>query len=236
MATPTPDTTAPPESRDGRRWFALNAVVAWFGLAVQFVVTASGIYPSTVTVLSILGPGNPSGSAGALPRIIDFLSYFTIWSNIVVAVVLTVLARHPQRDTPALRVLRLDAVLMITITGLVYAVVLAPHADPRGWEVLANGVIHIVTPILTVVVWLVAGPRGWIRWSTIARAMILPIVWLAYTLVRGAVIGAYPYGFIDVVALGYGRVALDILGVALLGVAIGAALLGIDRLLSRGRG
>jgi hypothetical protein len=233
-AAPVAETTRTPST--GRPWFAINAVVAWFGLVVQLVLSATGMYPTTQTVLSQLGPGNPLGAAGALPRIIDYLSYFTIWSNIVVALVLTALASNPKRDTPAFRVLRLDALLMITITGIVYAVILAPNAELRGWEVLANSFIHIITPIVTVLVWLVAGPRGWIRWSTIAKAMILPLVWLAYTLVRGAVIGAYPYPFIDVVRLGYGQVAINVGAIVVFAVVLGAILLGIDALLSRRRG
>ena len=223
----------PPRSTTGRGWFTVNAVVAWFGLAAQFVISASGMYPTTQTVLSQLGPGNPSGAAGALPRIIDYFSYFTIWSNIVVALVLTALAANPKRDTPAFRVLRLDALLMITITGIVYAVILAPTAELRGWEVLANSFIHIITPIVTIVVWLVAGPRDWIRWSTIAKSMILPAVWVVYTLVRGAVIEAYPYPFIDVVRLGYGQVAINIGAIVVFAVVLGAILLGVDRLITR---
>jgi hypothetical protein len=217
----------------GRVWFAINAVVAWCGLVLQLVVSASGIYPSTGTVLSQLGPGNPLGAAGIVPRVLDFFSYFTIWSNIVVAVVLTMLARRPARDTPRFRVLRLDSLLMIVITGLVYAVVLAPNAHPEGWNIPANALLHIVTPTLTVLVWLIAGPRGWIAWSTIARSLIIPIVWVVYTLLRGAVIGAYPYPFVDVVKLGYGQVMLNIIGVAVLGVVVGALLKVIDALLGR---
>jgi hypothetical protein len=225
-----------PRARTARAWFTVNAVVAWLGLAIQFVLSASGMYPPTEKVISQLGAGNPEGAAGALPRIVDFFSYFTIWSNIVVALVLTVLAANPRRDTPALRVLRLDALIMIAITGIVYAVVLAPTATLRGWEVLANAFIHILTPVVTIVVWLVAGPRGWIGWSTIAKAMILPLVWLAYTLVRGAVIGAYPYPFVDVVRLGYGQVAVNVVAIVVFAVVLGAIMLGIDRLLTRRRG
>jgi hypothetical protein len=219
----------------GRGWFVLNAIVAWFGLATQLVISATGMYPNTQTVLSQLGPGNPSGTAGTVPRIIDFLSYFTIWSNIVVALVLTALALDPRRDSPGLRVLRLDALLMITITGVVYAVVLAPTAVLTGWQVLANAFLHIITPVVTVAVWLIAGPRDWITWPTLWRSLVLPAVWVVYTLVRGAVIGAYPYPFIDVVELGYGRVAINLAVVLVIGVAVGAAYLGIDRLLVRRR-
>jgi hypothetical protein len=215
----------------GRPWFVGNAVVAWTGVLLQLVLSAGGFYPSGETVPSQLGYANAAGLAGALGRVIDYASYFTILSNIVVAVVVTVLARHPGRDTPLLRVLRLDSLLMIVITGLVYAVVLAPTAHNTGWQVVGNFFVHQATPVLTVVVWLVVGPRGWIRWSTIPLAMILPLVWLAYTLTRGVVIGGYPYPFLDVVRHGYGQVAINVLGVLVLGVVVAVILLGVDRLL-----
>jgi hypothetical protein len=217
----------------GRVWFLVNAVVAWIGLVLQLVLSAGGFYPSTETVPSQTGYANALGAAGAFGRIVDYASYFTIWSNIVVAVVLTLLALQPGRDSPTLRVLRLDSLIMITITGLVYAVVLAPTATNVGWQIPGNFFVHQATPALTIVVWLVVGPRGWIRWSTIAPAMILPLVWVAYTLVRGAVISGYPYPFIDVVRHGYGQVLINVVGVAVLGVLIAAILLGVDRLLSR---
>ena len=231
----TTDTALQDTAVRTKPWFVLNAVVAWLGLAVQLVLSTSGMYPGTQTVPSQLGYGNAAGAAGALGRTLDYLSYFTIWSNIVVAVVMTVLALHPLRDTPVLRVLRLDALLMITITGIVYAVVLAPTATLRGWEYLANSLIHQITPLLTLVVWVVAGPRGWIRWSTIPAALVLPLVWLAYTLLRGAVIGGYPYPFVDVVKLGYGQVLVNVVAILVFGVVVAAVLLGIDRLLGRRR-
>jgi hypothetical protein len=51
--------------------------------------------------------------------------------------------------------------------------------------------------------------------------LVLPLVWLAYTLVRGEVADWYPYPFIDVQLHGYGRVALACLGVAALILALG---------------
>jgi hypothetical protein len=216
-----------------RPWHAVNAAVAWLGLGLQLVLSAGGLYPSTQTVPSQLGYGNAAGLAGAVGRTIDFFSYFTIWSNIVVAVVATLLAIDPARDSRLLRVLRLDALLMITITGIVYAVVLAPISHLTGWQVPANSLLHQITPLLTIVVWLVVGPRGWIAWRTIPEALVLPIVWIVCTLLRGAVIGGYPYPFIDVVKLGYGQVLVNVIAIAVIGVVIAAALLGIDRLLAR---
>ena len=231
VTTPTPAPTPTPAApgRAVRAVFLVNAVVAWAGVALQLVLAAGGFYPSTQQVLSQLGPG----STGPLARVVDALSYFTIWSNIVVAVVLTLLLRPSRHHTATLRVLRLDSLLMITITGLVYAVVLAPSSTLVGWQVLGNLLVHQLTPVLTILVWLVLGPRGWISWSTIPPAFLLPAVWVAYTLVRGAVIGAYPYPFIDVVQHGYGTVAVNLVAIVLLGIVISAILLAVDRLLSR---
>lgn len=54
-----------------------------------------------------------------------------------------------------------------------------------------------------------------------------PFCWLAFTLIRGAIIGWYPYPFIDVTSLGYGKTILNCvwLSLLLLGLAAGATFL-----------
>lgn len=233
MTSATTQLARPARAARAQRWFLANAAVAWVGLAVQLTLSATGMYPSTATKPSQYGYGNAPGIEGLVGRLVDFFSYFTIWSNIAVAVVMTLLALDARRDTPALRAVRLSALLMISITGLVYGVILSGVSTLRGWEVLANFFIHQLVPLLTVVVFVVAGPRGWIDRRILLGSFVLPIVWLAYALVRGAVIGAYPYFFIDVVTLGYGTVLLNLAGVLLLGLVIALAFWGIDRLLTR---
>jgi hypothetical protein len=63
---------------------------------------------------------------------------------------------------------------------------------------------------------------------------LFPFCWLAFTLIRGAVIDWYPYPFIDVTRLGYGETVLNCcwLSVLLLGLAGGMTVL--DSRLSRG--
>ncbi len=223
-------------ARAAQRWarplFGVNALAAWASLGIQLWLSAGGVYPFTPTSASSLGWNQP-GTAGALGRILDYLSYFTILSNIVVAVVMTMLWLRPDDVTYVRRVLRLDALLMITITGLVYAIVLAPISNPQGWQAVANDGLHFVVPTLTVFVWLVAGPRGWLEARIVPAALLLPLAWIAYTVVRGAVISAYPYPFLDVVTKGYGTVALNILGILVLGVVLALAFVGVDHLLGR---
>ena len=213
-----------------RRWLALNAVLAWLGLAVSLTLTVTNIYPSTVTVPTRYGADH---AAGLGSRLADWFSYFTIWSNIVVAVVTSLLAWGRPRVGAALLAARLDSVLLITITGLVYAVVLAPVSVQRGWENVSNTLLHQVTPVLTVLVWVVVGPRGWVSRRTVLHSLAIPIAWLVVMLLHGAFVGAYPYPFVDVAVLGYARALGNVAGILVLGLLMAGGFLAAERGLAR---
>jgi len=165
----------------------------------------------------------------------DTVSYFTEWSSLVVAISTTLLALAPTRATLLRRVLRLDSLLMITVTAIVYAVLLAPKAVVTGWSVLTNPWQHIVVPAVTVIVFLGWGPRGWIDGKVVAWSLALPVAWLAWALVRGAIVGSYPYAFLDVATYGYASVFQTIAMILAFGLAVALGYWGIDRLLSRAR-
>jgi hypothetical protein len=136
-------------------------------------------------------------------RIGHELSYFTVQSNIVVLVAAAGLAADPVRDGRIWRILRLDGLLGIIITGIVYAVLLAPVTHLTGLHGLANIGLHRLTPILTVLVWLAFGPRPRIGWSTIGWALLWPVAWAAYTFIHGSISGWFPYDFLDPDTLGW---------------------------------
>ncbi len=222
-------------TKAGRLAFGLTVLLAIFGLALNVVITALGTYPSEQVKPTIYGYDNPDGLAGVVGRLLDFASYFTILSNVVVIVVLFALWRGRIGPTPVWRALRMDSLLMITVTGLIFAIVLAPEAKLQGLEYVTNTIEHYITPALTVITFLIWGPRGWFRLTTVFTALILPLLWVAYSLARGAVIDAYPYGFLDVATLGWGKALVNIGGVLVLGIVLGLVYLGLDRLLSRRR-
>ena len=215
------------------RWlFGLNALLAWLGLGVALVLTLWGTYPNTNAVATLFG-FNQEGSAGLVGRTLDYFSYFTMWSNIVVGIVATLLFLNPARDSAIFRVLRMDSLIMITVTGLIFAIVLAPDVQLEGWQYVSNTLEHYITPILTVLVFLLIGPRSLFRLSTVFLALVIPLIWVACTLIRGAVITSYPYGFIDVASHGYGTVTINLIAVVIFGILLGLVFLGLDRLLSR---
>lgn len=231
MPTPEPDVHQPTTA--ARRAYAVNAAIAWFGIAATLVISALDGYDRAPVEEGLYGD-TAVGAAGAVARVVDTLSYFTIWSNIVVAVSLTLLLARPLRGTPATRVLRLSGLLMITVTAIVYQVLLAPSVDVTGWSLLTDPVLHVITPILTVVVWVVWGPRGWITRHEVPLALVVPLVWIVWMLVRGAVVHAYPYGFANVEELGYASVATTLVAILVFGLVLAALFWGVEtRLLKR---
>jgi len=199
-----------------RPWFGLVAAVASLGVVLQFVATTIDSQPYSVFT-----------STGS--RVANVLCFFTILSNVLVGVVHILLSADPERDSPLFRVLVLDAVVAIAVTGVVYNLVLAQTADPKGLHQVANVLCHMVTPLLAVVGWLVFGPRGLVSRDVVLLSAIYPLAWLVFTLVRGAVIDWYPYPFVDVVTHGYLRVAVNCLVVAVLFLGLGFGALALDR-------
>ncbi|MFZ0216083.1 MAG: Pr6Pr family membrane protein [Candidatus Dormiibacterota bacterium] len=162
-------------------------------------------------------------------RLVRLCSFFTIQSNVLVTVTAAMLALQPARGGPAFRVIRLDALLCIAVTGVVHFFLLRPIQHLQGWDAVADYGLHVVVPALAVAGWVLFGPRPRVSLSTVAWSVVYPLLWIAYTLIHGTIGGWYPYPFVDVSALGYGRVLLNALGVAVVFLALGGVVLLLDR-------
>lgn len=228
------------------------AKIYWF--IVAFVGTITFLY-------SCYNSMTFAGNGGALNGLWFTLSYFTVWSNIVIMISNWMLFGNPARDGSGFRWFRMTGLVMITITGLVYAIVLAPLSKPVGPDVWTNFGYHYFVPWATVLGFLLFGPRPRFNVKQVFTMLLIPVIWLAYTLLRGllllrapavrpsTVVGDpqhwYPYPFIDVsdpeplvpgVALtGYAGVGVNIIAIVVLGIIFGFIFLGLDRALSGGR-
>lgn len=162
-------------------------------------------------------------------RLVRLASYFTIQSNLLVLATSLTLALTPQRDGPVWRVLRLDALLGITVTGLVYWTLLAPTVQLRGAALATGLALHLVAPVGTLVVWWVFGPRPRITARTVAWGFVWPVAWIGGTLLHGALTGWYPYPFLDVTVVGYPRALAATAVVLALGLLVALVLRWVDR-------
>ena len=200
------------------RVHAVVAAVAWFALVLQLALVLTGE--------AVLVEEDPPGMA---MRIYRFFAYFTIQSNILVALSSTVLARDPLLDRPAWRVVRLDGIVGITVTGLVHFFLLRPLLDLDGASWAADKLLHMVVPVLAIAAWAWAGPRPRFTWRAAAYALAWPLAWLAWTLVVGQVDGWVPYPFLDATEEGWGSVVVVSAGITLLFGALFALAARVDR-------
>ena len=165
-----------------------------------------------------------SSEAGVGALVLRHLSYFTVQSNLLVLAAAVPLVRDPHYDGPVWRAVRLASLLGITVTGVVFAVILAPTYHPEGAAVWTNVGLHYAAPLMAVGGWLLFGPWGRTGGGAFGPALAWMAAWVVWTLAHGAATGWYPYFFLDVGVVGYaaalGNVAAIVAGavVLLLGV------------------
>ncbi len=194
------------------------AGVACAALVLQLALVLSGS--------AVLVEDDPPG-LGA--RVYRFFAYFTIQSNLLVAVVSIVLARDPGLDRTAWRVVRLAGLVGITVTGLVHFFLLRPllHLDGADW--VADKLLHMVVPVLAIAAWAWVGPRPRFVVRDAAYVLVWPLGWLAWTLVVGQVGGWVPYPFLDAGTEGWASVAVVSVGITVLFLMLFAAFGWLDR-------
>jgi hypothetical protein len=200
---------------------SFNAIRTW-NLAIVLVILAA---LGTQLVLVVQGKHVLAETAQLPPvstRVIRFLSYFTVDSNLLCAVTCAGLVLDPERDGRVWRVLRLNALVGITVTGLIYVSLLRPIVHLSGVPKLTDIGMHYVAPIAVVLGWLLFGPRPRLDSETLLASLVYPALYVLYTLAHGAASHWYPYPFVDVDALGYPMVLRNGVGVCvlLLGVSV----------------
>ncbi|HEY8599216.1 MAG TPA: Pr6Pr family membrane protein [Thermomicrobiales bacterium] len=181
--------------RTYRIGFALLTFVA---IVYQFVARAA------------LGDFNP----------VNFFSFFTILSNIFAAVVLLLAGLRGDADGESSLtwdLVRGAAVAYMTTTFVVYGLLLTGYNDALQTSIpWVNNVLHRIFPLVLLIDWVVQPPRHPLTFRQALVWMVFPILYLVYSLLRGPLVGWYPYPFLDPRrAGGYPVVALYSLGIAL---------------------
>ncbi len=211
---------------NARAFHVVVFVVAAAALVLQLVLILQGAQHLGETENDIAAADNPDLGT----RLVRFISYLTIWFNILVAGTELLLAANAERSGGRVfRALRLDALVLAVGGGLVHWFLLRPLLDLDGADYLADKLLHVAVPLLCLVGWLVFGPRGLITQRDVGAFLVLPIGWLVYTLVRGEFVDWYPYPFIDVGEHGYAVVLLTCLGISALMLALAFGAMWVDR-------
>jgi hypothetical protein len=179
-------------------------------------------------------------TAAGPPTVTGLLPYFTIQSNLAVGLLAGYagwLAWRRQPDPPP--AVKGAVTLYITITAVVFHLVLANPASPFAMAqpdrdlvaAAGNQLLHTIVPLLALLDWVLFDPRGRLRPRYALYWLAFPLGYLAFALVRGLIVGSYPYPFLDAGALGYGGVGLSTVFFAVVFWLLGLALVGVDRAL-----
>lgn len=173
-----------------RIFLAVLSILAWFALAAQLYIIIR----------------YRSSSVGA--TVIQYFSYYTILTNIILAWVCTTLFINREDASKRKRILTAVLVYILTV-GLTYNLILRALWKPEGLQLLADNLLHSIIPFLYLVFWILFVKKYTLEWSDILQWLLYPFVYLVYVLIRGAIYDLYPYSFIDVTQLGYQKALIN---------------------------
>ncbi|GAA2008883.1 Pr6Pr family membrane protein [Nakamurella flavida] len=158
----------------------------------------------------------------------DFFSYFTVESNALAVASLLVsgFALAQGRSSHGLDLFRGAVTFCMTTTLLIFIVLLSGYPASTltavPWD---NTVLHYLMPIAVIADWLFASRVGAIPLRRALLWLLLPLLYLVYSLIRGPIVDWYPYPFMDPSVRGYSGVAITsvVLAVVLALVAVAVA-------------
>lgn len=212
--------TVRPAARHAKLTQALLWLVvgtSWLGVLLQLVLSAR---------LAMRQGRSPL--AGAL----DALCFFTVLTNLLVAVVTT--ARTSARTTwPAARSTLAGVAVYIFVVGLIYSLLLRAKWAPSGLQKAADVLLHDAVPVLYLLWWLTGAPRGGLRWRQPVQWLAYPFAYCVFLVLLGEATGRYLYPFANIAQLGWGTVGRNAVLIFALFWILGVIAVFVDRQLSR---
>ena len=206
-----------PNRPAARSWLILTMIVTWFALILQQYILIDNT------------PGNGLTIPQAVAR---FFLYFTILSNLAVAISCTSILAAPKSGAGRFfsrSSSKAAIALYIIIVGLVYNLVLRSTWKPTGLQRLADELLHVAVPLLYTIWWVYFVPRTKLRWANLLSWLVFPLLYLIYALARGNAEDFYPYPFLDLNVLDANEVVVNCLLVMLAFVGVGALLIWFSR-------
>lgn len=197
------------------------AALAWAGVLLQFYLSLQSAIEN---------------GKGAVGGVVSYFGYFTILTNLLVCISLNAPLIAPASSSGrffARSDVTAGVATSILFVGVAYHILLRNVWNPQGLNIVANDLLHYITPVLYLLYWWFYSPKGALRWSCPLIWGFYPTAYLVYALTRGLIIGSYPYGFIDPGAIGYQRTMINAVGLLIAFIAIGLILTALSRVQRR---
>lgn len=206
----------------------MNNSLSKVAYSIAFLCSWFGILLTLYTIITHPAPIYPLDM-----MIANFFSYFTIQSNIIVALVATSWLFNKNLFGRFQRLFELGGLINITITFFVVYFVLSKLQVLEGINLIADNFVHVYTPIVYVLVWLVFRAKKKYSFKTMLKWLVYPIGYFVYSIIRGAIVGWYPYPFINASVLSVGELLMNVVLLTLAFVFVGSIFVFISNKMSK---
>ncbi|PST21698.1 hypothetical protein C7U61_05000 [Rhizobium sp. JAB6] len=180
----------------------------------------------------------PAAHVSRLTMTVNFFSYFTIQSNLLLAAILLcaqIVPRSSIGQWASRPSIRGALLIYVGIAGIVYVFMLRDVWHPRGWQLFGDQILHYCVPVLYALDWVFLSERGKLSWRDMLWWLAFPAAYSVYTLAHGYVSRFYPYPFLDVRDIGLEAVLLNMALLATAFLVLGGALTFLDWVSTRQR-
>jgi hypothetical protein len=197
---------------------AIIAILGWYGLALQLYLVVQTAREKELSLLA---------------EVVRYFSYFTILTNLLVAICVTFILLSRRSRTgrffsrPAVQS---GIALYILVVGITYSVALRHIWNPVGLQAVADHVLHDMIPFLYILYWAFFVPKNSFRWSDPLWWLVYPFIYLVYVMIRGEFINEYPYYFLDPALFDWSGVWMSIAVLFAAFAVLGYLMVGISRL------
>ncbi len=150
---------------------------------------------------------------GIPEMIIRFFSFFTILTNILVALYFTASAFR-LKIIPFKWLLSKGTLTATTafilIVGLVYQIALRGIWQPTGLQRFVDELLHTIIPLYVFIYWCFNINKNDLQLKPIFSWLLYPVIFIIFILFREHFYGFYPYPFLNVIDIGYDKTLLNI--------------------------
>lgn len=189
------------------------------GLVLQFIISMQAYAAAGRDIPGALG---------------TFFSYYTILTNIILVLIYLSevtgvrwleLFRHP--------IFRGTMAAAIALVGIYVYFVLRHLAVLDGLFLLADTILHYLSPTLYLLWWIAAQRHGLLRWANLPIMLAPTLVYFLYAMARGLWVQEYPYPILNSIELGYSQVLLNAAYMTLGLTALTGIVIALDQFLVR---
>lgn len=168
--------------------------LGWFSIVTQFVLMIQ------------------NRQADIPETILRFFSFFTILTNILVALFFTVKSFNLAKRSFGLFYksgIFTALTAFILIVGLVYQVVLRSIWEPTGLQLVVDELLHTIIPLCTFIYWFFYAEQGDSKIQSVIIWLCYPIIYTIFIFIRGYFSSFYPYPFLNISEIGFGNTLIN---------------------------